>query len=304
MTSPSITVLLATYNGARYLPEQLASLAAQTLRPDRLVVRDDGSTDDGLRVVRDWGETQGIPVQWVPSTQRLGPAQSFLAALRAVGVCDVTLFCDQDDVWLPHKVERAARALATAPAGTPRLYASRLEIVDQTLAPLGLSPMPRHLGFETIACESVLTGCTMAFNAPLAHLLASPPPDFMVMHDWWSALLAAGCGDIVYDPEPTLRYRQHASNTLGAGPTGLRKLQARLATFLGPDSAQRSRQLRELLRLHAAVLRPSARRLAEQLTSGAAHPARRVRAALAAPLRRQSSVSTLSTRLSLLINRF
>lgn len=304
MTSPFVTVLLATYNGSRYLPEQLRSLSEQARRPDRIVVRDDGSNDGSIDIVRAWGQASGIEVQLVEAHGRLGPALSFLATLRAAGPADVYLFCDQDDFWLPSKIERAVQAIAAAPAHRPHLHATALQIVDSRLAPIRMSAIPHGLSFASAACESVLTGCTMAFNEPLARLLRGEPPRFLVMHDWWCYLLATGTGSVSFDEQPSLLYRQHGDNALGAEPRGLSKLRARLARFLGPESAQRSRQLAELRRLHGAALAPPAQKLLAQLTAGRQRPLVRLAAAFSAPIRRQSRLSVLSTRLSLLINRF
>jgi len=304
MTSPFVTILLATYNGARHLPEQLCSLAGQTRRPEKLVVRDDGSSDDSIGLVREWGTAVGIPVHVVPAGERLGPARSFLAALRAAGPADIYFFCDQDDVWLPEKVARAVDAVTATPADVPHLHATRLEIVDEHLQPLRAGYLPTELSFASAACESVLTGCTMAFNTALARLLSGDPPRFLIMHDWWAYLVATACGHVSYDARPSLLYRQHGANTLGASPQGLANLRARLASFLGSESVPRSLQLLELLRLHGNTLSAPAHRLAVMLTAGSRHPALRWRAALFAPIRRQSMSSTLSTRISLLTNRF
>lgn len=304
MHKPLVTVLLATYNGSRYLPEQLRSLAEQHRRPDRLVVRDDGSRDSSIEIVKAWGIASRIEVQVVESHERLGPALSFLAAIRAAQPSDVYLFCDQDDFWLPEKIERAVVALAALSENTPHLHATRLHVVDEHLQPMRQSPVPHALSFASAACESVLTGCTMAFNSALAQLLRGEPPQFLVMHDWWCYLLASGTGRVTFDERPSLLYRQHGNNTLGAGPRGLHKLRAQLATFLGVKSTQRSRQLAELQRLHCDALSPAASKLLTQLTSGRQRPFERIGAALCAPIRRQSALSTLSTRISLLTNRF
>jgi hypothetical protein len=224
--------------------------------------------------------------------------------VRAAGAADVYMFCDQDDVWLPEKIDRAVCAIYGSSSDVPHLYATRLRIVNERLQWLRDSPIPTELSFASAVCESVLTGCTMAFNAALAKHLCSEPPRFLIMHDWWAYLIAAGCGRVSFDSQPSLLYRQHGSNALGAGPRGLAKLGARVSTFLGKNSAQRSLQLVELLRLHGSALFPSAYQLAVMLTSGVCDAGLRTRAALLAPIRRQTMLSTLSTRLSILTNRF
>jgi glycosyltransferase involved in cell wall biosynthesis len=304
MSRPFVTILLATYNGALFLPEQLHSLSTQLRRPDKVVLRDDGSSDNSVDLVCKWGLEEGIPVVILKAQQRLGPARSFLEILRAAGSADIYMFCDQDDVWLPEKIDRAVKMVYSSSSDVPHLYATRLKIVNERLQWLRDSPLPTELSFASAACESVLTGCTMAFNASLAKRLCSDPPRFLVMHDWWAYLVASGCGRVSFDSQPSLLYRQHGSNTLGAGPRGLAKLSARITTFFGPNSAKRSLQLVELLRLHGSELYPAAHRLAIMLTSGGSDPGLRMRSALLAPIRRQSMLTTLSTRVSILSNRF
>jgi glycosyltransferase involved in cell wall biosynthesis len=225
---PIVTVILATYNGSRYLPAQLESLARQTVRPSRIVVRDDGSVDDSLALVKQWAGHQRIACQVIIGPN-LGPARSFLTASAQAKDSDYYFFCDQDDVWLEDKIERAVTSLS-AEQGKPMLYASRLQVVDQKLQPLRQSELPAHLSFSSAAYESLLTGCTMGFNNEFRKLLLTPLPRFVLMHDWWCYLLATGVegAGLVYDGRPTILYRQHATNAVGAGPIGFKALKTRL----------------------------------------------------------------------------
>lgn len=304
MTSLSVTILLATFNGAHYLPEQLNSLALQIRRPDKLVVRDDGSSDNSIAIVQEWGEAEGIAVEVIESKYRLGPAQSFLSMLRLAGPAHIYMFCDQDDVWLPDKINRAISRIIACPENVPHLHATHLIVVDQQLKPIREARIPKILSFESAVCENVLTGCTMAFNAALAKRLASVSPSYLIMHDWWAYLVASGCGYVSFDEKPTLLYRQHTENTLGAGPIGLSKLKLRLGNFIHCNSLERSKQLHEFLKLHSNDLNPTERKLAEMLTLGTHNPLLRLKAALFAKIHRQSKIDTISTRLAVLSNRF
>lgn len=297
-------VVIATYNGARYLDAQLASLSTQTRRPDLVVLRDDGSTDDSVdRVVR-WARASAVELQVVTAHEWLGPARSFLHALHAASPADVFLFCDQDDVWSPHKVERAVSALECIDDSRPHLVATRVEVVDAELNPLGLSAIPSHLSFGSAVCESVLAGCTMAMNGALRKLLVRELPRQLQMHDWWCYLLASGAGGITFDAEPSLKYRQHGANAVGVGTHGWAHARARLTRFFGPQSLVRSRQLEEFARLHAGDIRPDAVALLRQLLAANKSMTARLDAAIASPIRRQSLAGVLTTRVALLTNRF
>lgn len=299
---PIVAVVLSTYNGERYLPEFLASLAAQQRRPDRIVLRDDGSHDHSPAIVEQWAQREGIELQCV-SGAPLGPAGSFLAAVAASHPADVTLLADQDDVWLPEKIARAVEGLQGSDA-TPTLYAGTLRIVDARLRRIRDSQRPRHLSFASAACESVLTGCTMALNGALVDLVRAHPDVRVQMHDWWLYMLATSTGRVIFDDHPLLLYRQHDSNVLGSGPTGWQALAARVRRFGSGTGVSRSDQLAQLLAAHAPRMSPDALRLARLLVAARTSLPKRIRAALSAGIRRQTAHEAVTTRLSILLNRF
>ncbi|WP_173025676.1 glycosyltransferase family 2 protein [Acidovorax sp. SRB_14] len=305
MNYPIVTVVLATYNGEFFLPEQLESLAAQSRRPDRLVLRDDGSTDRSVELVQAWADRNGVALQQVRGP-RLGPARSFMKALQMAEPADIFLFCDQDDVWQPYKIERALNLVPWGDDVAPTLCATRLEIVDEQLNPLRLSFLPTDLSFSSAACESLLTGCTMAFNAAFRELLVHALPEHAPMHDWWCYLLATSANGAAlhFDPTPTVLYRQHGGNALGAGPVGWSALRARGLRFFGRNSTMRSRQLQEFAKLHGSALTPEAAAILCQLLAAKRGLMPRLRAAFTTPIRRQTFLATLTTRLALLTNRF
>lgn len=303
MSSPVVTVVMSTYNGARHLPAMLASLGGQERRPDRLVLRDDGSRDGSQAIVADWAARESIALQIVTGPN-LGAARSFLAAIAEAAPADVTLLADQDDVWLPDKIARAVAHLPAAGDALPTLYAARQQIVDETLAPMRLSPVPRHLSINSAVCENVLTGCTMAFNRPLADLLRRGVPARVPMHDWWIYLLAAATGAVIFDAQPTMLYRQHSQNVIGAAPTGIAAAIARARTLRDAPTRQRSDQLRALLALHAAHLTPEARALVAPLADARTSFRTRLRAGLGARIVRQTPRDVLTTRAMILLDRF
>lgn len=296
-------MVLSTFNGDRYLPEFLASLAAQSRRPDRIVLRDDGSRDASPAIVADWAKRENIVLQLVTGPP-IGPAGSFLAAIAAAEPTDVMLLADQDDVWLPKKIERAVAMLPYESSAQPMLYASALRIVGAALQPIRESAPIRHLGFASAAYESVLTGCTMALNGALIDLVRIEPQVRVQMHDWWLYTLATATGGTVFDEQPTILYRQHGANVLGAGPRGWKALLARIRRLRVPPGARRSDQLEQLLSLHAPRMHPEALQLARLLVKGRISLSGRIHAAFAARVVRQADHNVLTTRFAILINRF
>lgn len=303
MSLSSVCIVLATYNGERFLPEQLRSLSAQTRPPDRVVLRDDGSDDHSVEIARAWSRDCGIDIQ-LETGPRLGPAQSFLHALRATGPADLYLFCDQDDVWLPNKIERALRVVPCNVGAPPVLYASCAQVVDEQLRFLRLTAAPRRLSFASAACESLLTGCTMAFNTALRERVVRELPAFTPMHDWWLYLVASAMGTLHFDEVPTLLYRQHEHNALGAGRSGWVEWRERLQRAASPDSAVRWRQLRELDRIHGSELKPADADLVQTLLAARDGMTQRMLAACCAEVERQTKSRRMSTRLAILANRF
>ncbi len=223
MVRPRGAVLMAVRNGARFLPEQLDSLSAQAGPPLTLLWRDDGSDDGSGDVIDAWAARHGTPCRQVRQPEgRLGAARGFLALLAAApDDAAFFAFCDQDDVWLPGKTARAVAALAAVPEGRPALACARQRLVDAALQPLGESTLPaRPPGFGNAIVQNIATGCTIVLNpAARALLLAAPPPPPGSMHDWWAYILVTGAGgQVLFDPEPALLYRQHGGNTIGADP--------------------------------------------------------------------------------------
>jgi glycosyltransferase involved in cell wall biosynthesis len=219
-----VAVLLSTCNGERFLAEQLDSLAGQTHRDWVLFWRDDGSTDGTPGLLREFaaGPGHGRSVQ-VDGGTRIGATPSFLRVLgRAVAHdFDAFAFADQDDVWLPDKLARGARTLGMAPVETPALYCARQVFVDEALARIGIScRLKRAPGFPAALTQNVATGCTLMLNRAAAALVmrSRPPPGSY--HDWWSYLLVAAAGGrVLADEKPSVLYRQHDANLVGAPPS-------------------------------------------------------------------------------------
>jgi glycosyltransferase involved in cell wall biosynthesis len=218
----SLSVALATFNGEEFINAQLASLAAQTVLPDELVVCDDGSTDETVRLLERFRRDAPFPVHIHPNSERLGFAETFL---RCAGICrgDVIAFCDQDDSWLTQKVERCSRELQQ-PGVLLAIHSSRLAAADLTPT-RRLYPHIRRDRLEApLAGDPWLAvrGMSMAFAAELVRAIdpARRPPshylDGKMNHDEWIYVLARGLGWISYVAEPLARYRQHGGNITGA----------------------------------------------------------------------------------------
>jgi glycosyltransferase involved in cell wall biosynthesis len=214
-----VEVLLATYQGAGPIGQLLDSLAAQTLPVWRLRTRDDGSSDgtqDKITSHPQLGDRVYVLDQ--PKGQ-LGATHNFLALLRGAGTeADYYAFCDQDDVWHPDKIERAAEALSGIEGHRPALYCGRQRLVDDTGREMGLSPdFSGTYKFTTAISQNIATGCTVVLNKPARDLLVQADDTNVQYHDWWAYLLVMGAGGAaIYDAQPHIDYRQHSANAVGS----------------------------------------------------------------------------------------
>lgn len=232
MTQPTIWVLLPVHNGARFLRPLLDSVLGQSHAHLRILCRDDGSTDDSAHILATYTQTHPKQVQLSTSpVGNLGVRASFSALMAEALILTqdslTTYFAlaDQDDLWIPHKLERLLQAMQTlehtAPAGTPVLVHSDLRVVDQDggeIAPSfvayqGLNPERDALSAQLIS--NTLTGCTALLNRHLLDMSTPVHPE-SVMHDWWISLVASAFGRRAFVPEALIDYRQHGNNTIGA----------------------------------------------------------------------------------------
>jgi len=290
-----VEILMATKDGAGFLPAQLASIAAQRGVAWRIVTGDDGSRDG----------TRGILAAFAGRTGRLrcfegpgqGAAANFQGLLAGPPVAGLTALADQDDIWRDDRLARAAEMLGPWDHPEPRLYASRTMLVDARGRSLGPSPRLRRApGFRNALVQNVLAGNTMVMNAAARDLLrrAAPAANGVPFHDWWVYALLTGAGArVIFDDRPGLFYRQHAHNVVGAHH-GLRASLARLGAVANGRYGDWLRRNAMALSRAAPLLRPGARDdLARFTRVFAASPRARLVALAGSGARRQGRAGTL-----------
>lgn len=239
MDTARVQILLSTWNGERWLPELLASLEQQTFQDWQLLIRDDGSTDQTLRLLLKWqAEHPEKLAGLLLDGKHLGSKLSFSRLVEA-STAPCLMFCDQDDVWFPEKVALQYTALRRMEAqygeDVPLLVHSDLAVVDEARALLAVSFWDyRNFDVEqrkqAYLLNNVVTGCATAFNRTAA-TLAFPLPLYAMEHDRWLALVCAWFGQILSLPHPLLLYRQHDNNLIGAAPAQLHGLSARVEAW-------------------------------------------------------------------------
>lgn len=262
MGSAHVAILMGTCNGARFLGAQLGSIAAQSHRDWRLVASDDGSSDETRAVLEAFGAGEGRGrVEIRPGPCR-GFAANFLSLAGDRGIrADYYAFADQDDLWHPERLARGLARLAALPdPGRPALYGGRTLLIDAEGRPRGASPCFRAPpGFGNALVQSIAGGNTMLFNAAAKRLFEAVPDVAVVAHDWWAYQLVSGAGGaVVYDPEPSVSYRQHGGNLIGEN-AGLRARAERLRLLAAGRLAEWTEVNLAALEAAAAVLTPEAR---------------------------------------------
>lgn len=269
----SIAILLCTHNGAPYLREQLDSLRIPEGARGAIYASDDASSDSTRDLIRDYAESPGaLPVE-LRDGPALGHARNFLSLLCADDIsADAFALCDQDDIWDADKLDRALAALASVPGRTPALYCSRTRAIDDDQRLLGLSPLfSRPPTFRNALVHNIAGGNTMVLNAAARELVRRAGQVDVVTHDWWIYQLVTGAGGVVlYDPQPSLSYRQHAGNVIGAN-LGLRTRALRYRGFLGGRHRAWHAGNLAALRQNRTLLNEQSRELLdcfEQLRSG------------------------------------
>lgn len=260
----SVAVLMCTYNGADYLREQLDSIGAQTFDGWTLYVSDDGSTDATLEVLSEYQLKWGQHRVLIFDGPRKGFAENFISLVRREQVKGTYFaFSDQDDIWFTDKLERSITCLESLVGSDPALYCSRTRLVDSARNVLGVSPLfSRAPAFENALVQSIAGANTMVINQPARDLLMRLPENMpLVAHDWLAYILVSGSGGkVVYDARPTLDYRQHSGNLIGANATFVEKLR-RLKGMLSGRFARWNDANLTVLNAMAPLLSEQSRRI-------------------------------------------
>jgi glycosyltransferase involved in cell wall biosynthesis len=297
-------ILMAVYNGAPHLDEQVQSLTGQTRQDWDLMVSDDGSQDgsrEGLAALaaqwRAAGEGgHGLTLLDGPGR---GLVRNFFHLLRQMPeTAAYAALSDQDDVWFPDKLARALAALAAIPAGQPALYCARSMICDADLRPLRPSTrFHRPPGFRNALVQSAGGGNTMVLNPAAIALVraAVSEAEEAAVHDWWLYQIVTACGGtILRDPEPALLYRQHGRNAIGVN-TSVRGRIHRILFIMG-------RRFSAWNEINLRALTASRHRFTPEAQAVLEHYAqarqggvlRRLRALAASGVYRQSRLGTLA----------
>lgn len=216
--NPKVNILLSTYNGEKYLALQLESLLKQTYKNITIYVRDDGSKDNTVAILKYYCQKNSedfspkIVLIGDEHNYNIGYMESFWTLLRESGSADYYAFCDQDDFWIPQKVESGVRALEAHDSSLPLLYFSSFIYCDENMNPNGNAEVVNTpVLFRDVMFYTPAFGFTILINSTLRDIALSASSLKSVPHDGWCQKIAAAMGKVIYDPSRTAKYRRHSS---------------------------------------------------------------------------------------------
>lgn len=265
-TLPKVCVLMATYNGEKYLREQIDSILLQQGVQVLLVVRDDGSSDSTIQILSDYMSQKKLTYS---SGKNVGPANGFMELLKKCPQADYYAFADQDDVWLPDKLITAVIKLNNT-TNTPALYFCQTQLVDSNLKKIENVEIQPMLTFGESLVYHFIGGCTMVMNEELRYLVNTYLPPIISMHDIWIYKIALAVNSkIVFDSTPHILYRQHSTNTIGQKKSSpLIVWMNRLYRFMKVRDYTRSNDARELKNGYYGYMSDENRKILQKFLSG------------------------------------
>ncbi len=247
-TNPSILVLMSTYNGELYLPEQIESIMQQKDVNVSLLIRDDGSKDNTENIVKQFQGKYPNRIDFYRG-KNLGPAKSYLDLIKTAKKYEYYAFADQDDYWEKEKLNRAISKIKDADNRNGKVYLSSLHLVDKDLNHISYSKIDKKITFEKEMIKNIATGCTMVFDYNLKESISKLDVDYITMHDSFVLRYAMLVGGFYYvDDKSFIKYRQHGNNVLGMKSGFLSVWKDRWNRFVGSEKLS-SKSAKELLRL-------------------------------------------------------
>lgn len=210
-----VQILMSTYNGEKYLKQQIDSILNQSYKDIHLMIRDDGSSDNTVSILKMYAERYDNISYY--QGKNIGSIQSFLELLRkSDDNAAYYAFADQDDEWMPEKISKAVKCLEQKERSIPMLYCSNTYITDSELNVIKLDEKNARPSWGNALVQNICTGCTAVMNKKLRDIINRTSPKNIIMHDWWFYLMATLYGEVCFDHQAYIKYRQHGNNVYGA----------------------------------------------------------------------------------------
>lgn len=262
-----VIVIMSTYNGEKYVKQQLDSLLEQTYQNIEIYVRDDGSSDDTIEILKEYEKNNKIHLEL---GENCGFIKSFFMLIKNAPESDYYAFCDQDDIWKKDKIELAVAKLKKTDQAKPALYFSDYDYYDQEMNYVGrCKSHKKGPSFRNALVDCISLGISSVINKTACDIMKQHVPLHCCGHDWWAYMLCAGMGTVIYDKTCTVNYRRHAKN-VSPGGMGFIQFQIwRIKKFIVNDYFSNVReQLGEYQRLYGEYLSQEDQKVLSLFTDG------------------------------------
>lgn len=216
-----VAVLISTYNGEKYLKEQLDSILKQTYKNIEIVIRDDGSNDSTLEIIKKYQEKYSNII--LKEGTNIGFLKSFFKLLELANA-DYYAYCDQDDVWIENKIELAVKELNKLDNSKPNMVFGNSDYYDENMNFLGKGEEHRTFSFKNSMYECVAQGMTMTINEVAKNFIVQNIPEKCLFHDWWTYMVCSGMGNVAYNDEVVVKYRRFQKNATAEGQNAFKVL--------------------------------------------------------------------------------
>lgn len=248
-----VNVLLSTYNGEKYIKEQLDSILNQTYGNIKIYVRDDGSKDKTVEILKQYEKKQLITFI---EGENVGFIKSFFQLVKACDEADFVAYCDQDDVWFENKIEMAIEKLQEKDQSKPLLYFSDYDYYDSCMNFQEHCKSKKRLpSFRNSLVDCISLGFNSVYNKKALLLLKRNIPKYSCGHDWWTYMVCAAMGEVIYDKRYTTKYRRHEKNVSAGGLNFIQFQIWRIKKFFVNDYFKNVRkQLREFEHIYGSEL--------------------------------------------------
>lgn len=265
MENKKVAILMSTYNGEKYLKEQIESLLSQTYKNIEIYIRDDGSKDSTVKIIKEYQE-KNSNIKLLEG-KNVGFMKSFFELLESCNYANYYAYCDQDDVWMEDKIERAVKFLEKTNSNRPALYFSNSDYYDTEMNFLGTAEKNRTYNFRNSLLECVTQGMTMVINNFTRETIIKNKPENCLYHDWWTYMICSGFGEIVYDNKSLVKYRRHNKSVTVEGKNPLELFIFRVKKFIIGDSLKQiKKQWREFEKYYCNELSDENQKLLKLFT--------------------------------------
>lgn len=232
MSDKKVVVLLSTYNGEKYVGAQIHSILTQSYKNLVLVVRDDGSSDKTVKIVKEYMENYSN-IKLVEG-KNLGFIKSFFELLK-LEQADYYAFADQDDIWLPDKIALAVESLNKLDDSKPNMAFSNSDYYDVEMKLIKEGEKGKTFSFTNSLYECVTQGMTMVINQKTKDTVLDYMPERVFFHDWWIYMICSGMGNVAYDDVTTVKYRRDGKNATAEGESFIKLLIWRIKNLFGKN---------------------------------------------------------------------